>query len=64
MSGFLDVISISIIISGIGYMFCLILTLKKIREGKIKKEKLSNAYAYIIIIAILYILFWLTKIKQ
>lgn len=64
MSGFLDVISLCIVIAGIGYMLCLILTLKKVREKKIKKEQISNAYAYIILISILYILFWLTNINQ
>lgn len=64
MSGFWDVISLCIVIAGIGYMLCLIITLKKVREKKNKKGQISNVYAYIILISILYILFWLTKIKQ
>lgn len=64
MSGFWDVISLCLVIAGIGYMVCLVLTLKKVREEKIKKEQMSNIYAYIIIVAIMYILFWLVKIKQ
>lgn len=64
MSGFWDVISLCLVIAGIGYMVCLVLTLKKVREEKIKKEQMSNIYAYIIIIAIMYILFWLVKINQ
>ena len=64
MSGFWDVISLCLVIAGIGYMVCLVLTLKKVREKKIKKEQMSNIYAYIIIVAIMYILFWLVKIKQ
>lgn len=64
MSGFWDVISLCMVIAGIGYMVCLVLTLKKVREEKIKKEQMSNIYAYIIIIAIMYILFWLVKINQ
>lgn len=64
MNGFWDIISLCLVIAGIGYMVCLVLTLKKVREEKIKKEQISNVYAYIIIIAIMYILFWLVKIKQ
>lgn len=62
MSVFLDVISLCIVIAGIGYMLCLVVTLKKVRDKKIKKEKLRNVYAYIILISILYILFWMVRV--
>jgi len=64
MSGFLDIISVAVIILGILYMICCVNTLVKLRKNKVEKKELDKVYSYIIIIAILYIVFGLIKIKQ
>ena len=65
MSGFWDIIVLLIIALGIMYMISCINTLNNVRKKKIDKNEIDKAYSYMIIIAILYILFWLSlKIKQ
>ena len=64
MRGFSDIITFGILILGIIYVISCIKTLLKIRNGIIKSEQIDKAYCYIILIAILYVLFWLTRIKQ
>lgn len=65
MIGFLDIVSVVIVILGIIYMICCITTLINIKRKRIDKKEISKVYSYIIIVAILYILFWLSlKIQQ
>jgi len=64
MSGFLDIVLIGVIILGIVYVICCFKTLINIRRKKVNKKEIENAYCYVIIVAILYFLFWILKIKQ
>lgn len=63
MSVFRNVISVIILVLGVVYALLSIITLIKLRKNVCKKDKLNDIYSNVIIIAILYILSWLAKLR-
>lgn len=64
MSWIYDLLLIFIVICGIVSVVLCIKNLYNVRKKNNNKTELDKSYSYLIIIALLYILFWFIKLKQ